>query len=196
MGRKRTQRAVEHVPVPGRVKPTEREVLREQVGRSEDWLFPKTKDTHANPVPDVPGALICPRCHAISLEKRWFLDEPQYEVLKRSPTTRAVICPGCEAVEREMYDGEVVLRSPLLTANKEAALHLIRNEEARVRQDNPLARLASVQDRGDEIYVLTITPFLAQRIGKEFEKAYGGELEIQNLPQERFTRVRWTREHR
>ena len=194
MGRKRTQRAQEHVPVPGWVKPTEREVMREEVGRTEDWLFPDNRNPEANPAPDVPGDLICPRCHAISREKRWFLDEPLYETLKRDPSTRAVVCPGCEAIEREMYDGEVVLRSHLLAANKETALSLIHNEEARVRQDNPLARLASVQDRGDEIYVLTITPFLARRIGREFEKAYGGKLEVQKLPQERFTRVRWTRE--
>ena len=191
MGRKRTQRAVGHVPVPGWVKPTGREVMREQVGRSEDWFFPEAK---TRPTPDVPGTLICPRCHAISREKRWLLDEPLYEDLKRQPDVRPFICPGCEAVEREMYDGEVVLRSPLLVTNREAALRLIRNEEARVRQDNPLARLASVEDRDGEIHVLTITPFLARRIGKEFEKAFGGELEVQSLPRERFTRVRWTRE--
>lgn len=191
MGKKRARQTIGGIPLPGRVKPTGREVLREQVGRSEDWRFP---EGGGRPAPDTPGTLICPRCHAISQEKRWFLDEPLYEALKDSPGTRAVICPGCNAVERGLYDGEVVLRSPLLAANKDVALNLIRNEEARVRRDNPLARLASVEDRGEEIRVLTITPFLAHRIGKEFEKAYHGELEIQNLPDERFTRVRWTRE--
>lgn len=191
MGRKRTQSPVGQVPLPGSVKPTRRDVIREQVGRSEDMFFPQGG---GRPVPDVPGTLICPRCHAISQEKRWFLDEALYEALKANPSTRAVVCPGCVAVERQLYDGEVILRSPLLVTHKEAAHNLIHNAETRVREDNPLARLASVEDHGEEIRVLTITPFLAHRIGKEFENAYHGKLEIQNLSDERFTRVRWNRD--
>jgi hypothetical protein len=50
-----------------------------------------------------------------------------------------------------------------------------------------------MEDRGDELYILTTTQFLAKRIGKELQKAYRGLLKVSDLPRERFTRVRWER---
>ena len=181
----------EGIPLPGHKKPTEREARRWQVGRSEDWRFPDKKYETGG---DQPGLRICPRCHAISEEKRWYYDEHRYEVLKSRPDAQFVVCPGCLRIERQMYGGEVILRSPLLVANKEQALHLIYHTEEEAKANNPIARLASVEDRGQEIRVLTTTTWLAKRIGKEFEKAFGGNLEIQSLPREKFARVHWARE--
>lgn len=190
MGGRRQVNVVGQQPAIGQSRGTARAIMREQFGRS-DLTYPETR-TRAHE--DVPGTLYCPRCHAISTEKRWFLNEDLYQKLKADPQAQAVICPGCDAVERQLYDGEVLLRSPVLKANKEVALNLIHNEEARMREDNPLVRLASVEDRGDEIYILTINQSLAQRIGKAFQSAFHGKLEIQNLPGEQFSRVRWTKE--
>lgn len=182
----------QQMPPAHRRKPTQREVFRESFGRTEDWFFPHTVKARATE--DAPGKLFCPSCHAISLERRWFLDERRYELLKNDPEARPVLCPGCSAAERGMYDGEVVLSGAAMwptLEDKQGALNLVRNVESSVRANNPLARLASVEDQGGEIHILTITPFLAHRLVKEFAKAYGGTVKIDNLPDERFVRVRW-----
>ena len=180
----------EGIPVPGKVKPTERTVRRAQVGQSEDMRFPDKKYEKGK---DHPGTIICPRCHAISEIKRWFLDEAKYQELVHKPGIEMVVCPGCRRIEDKVFEGEVVLKSPMLEDVKEEAIRLIHHTEAEARQSNPFARLASVEVVDGEIRVLTTTRWLAQRIGKEFKKAFDGDLVIDNLPNEKFSRVRWTR---
>ena len=181
----------EGIPLPGRKKPTERQMRRWQLGRGEDWLFPRRNYEKGL---DRPGLLICARCHASADEKRWYYDEHRYEQLKLRSDARFVLCPGCQRIERQIYGGVVQLRSPLLLTLKNQALHLIYHTEEKARASNPIARLASVEERGRNIRVVTTTRFLAARIGKEFEKAFGGDLQIQNLPREKFARVYWSRE--
>jgi len=178
------------VPLPGKTRPTRREVFRAQIGRKVDWLTPRRR---AEAGYDQPGVIVCPRCHGISLQKRWFLDERRYQSLKDQPGTRQIVCPGCRQIERQMYDGEVLLSSPLLVPNKAQALQLIRNEEDRARSLYPLSRLADVDDRGDQIAVLTTTIALAERIGRAFHRSFKGNLRLEYLPDEQFVRVRWKR---
>jgi len=178
------------LPLPGRVKPTWREAARWELGRQEDWFFQAKRYQDEE---DRPGTLVCPRCHAISEIKRWYLDEERYLELRKRPDVQLVTCPGCLRIERQQYEGEVLLHSPLLQSNRDQALHLIYHTEDEARRDNPFARLAAVEADGEEIRVLTTTRWLAERIGKEFRKAFRGDLQIQRLPREKFARVRWSR---
>lgn len=180
----------EGIHIPGKTKPTEREVRRAQLGQSEDWRFPKKRYEKGK---DHPGIIVCPRCQAISEQKRWFIDEQRYRELKGLPGVEEVVCSGCRRIEAQVYGGEVFLKSPLLTTRKDEALSLIDHTAEKEMRKNPIARVASVEFRDDEIHVLTTTRWLAQRIGKEFAKALGGELTIDNLLQEKFSRVRWER---
>lgn len=182
----------EGIPIPGKTKPTERQVRRADVGKSEDWRFPEKRYEKGK---DHPGIIICPRCHAISEQKRWYLDEERYKELEHMPGVEKVLCGGCKRVRDRVYEGEVTLKSPLLVFEKDEALNLIHNTEDEARRENPLSQVASIEVRDGEIYVLTTTEFLAARIGKEFHKAYGGDLNIDNPPYEKFVRVRWAREH-
>lgn len=140
------------------------------------------------------GVVYCATCHAIWDNKHWTLDEPRYQALAIDPAIQAVTCPGCERVERQEYDGEVTLTSPLIPLNEEAVLGLIYNTERHVRANNPIARIASLTISGDTIRVLTITPFLAERIGKELQKAYDGQLKLSHPERAEFIRVTWIRE--
>jgi hypothetical protein len=176
--------------LPGRTRPTAREVYRSEIGERVDWLLPEHKWEKGK---DRPGVLICPRCHAISVCKRWFLDEDRYEQLRSTPGVQFVICPGCRRIQYQVYEGVVRLHSPLLLTNKAQAMAIIDHAEDKARQTNPFSRLASVVDSGDTIDILTTTYWLAERIGKEFHKAFKGTLELQRLPDERFVRVRWER---
>lgn len=140
------------------------------------------------------GTVVCERCHAIWNRKHWHLDEKEYQQLRDDQEVGKVVCPGCEKVERQEYDGHVVLQSPLIPANLEAITGLIYNTEAHIREHNPIARIASLKVEGDTIEVLTISPFLAERIGKELRKAYDGQLEIKHPHRQPFIQVMWFRE--
>jgi|DewCreStandDraft_5_1066085.scaffolds.fasta_scaffold21445_2 hypothetical protein len=175
-------------PLPGRVKPTYRTAKRWQYGPWADWRFPKRKLQVAE---DAPGLLLCPRCHAISQIKRWFLDEALYQQYRTDPRALFVVCPGCEKIERGIYEGRILLLSPWHKTPKEHVLGLVRNEERRVWESNPLARIASIEDRGTEVEIITTNQFLAKRIGLEVRKAYHGRLRIDDLAYERFVRVWW-----
>ena len=140
------------------------------------------------------GTMICQTCHAIWQRKRWHLDEAQFAALEADPTVTKLTCPACTKIERQDYDGSVTLRGPMIVSDKTAILGLIRNTEARMRERNPMARIASTNVGADIIEVLTITTMLADHIGRELKKAYDGELESNQTDRARFMRVMWHRD--
>jgi len=143
---------------------------------------------------DVPGPAICSRCHSYLETDHWRYDEHRYLQLKGRSDIHVMLCPGCSRVEKRLYEGEVLVKHDWSNVDKQEVLNLIHHEEARARATNPTARIALMEDRGDELYILTTTQFLAVRIGKELHKAYRGTLKVTPLPRERFSRVRWARE--
>ncbi|MPZ13127.1 MAG: hypothetical protein GEU73_01655 [Chloroflexi bacterium] len=180
----------ETIPIPGRVKPTRRAYDRRSLGASAEWRPPPAKRQMAK---DRPGTLICARCHAISTIKRWFYDERRYQELKRDTRVGVTTCPGCERLDRQLYEGDVRLRSVLLVGTKRQSLAMIRHEEQKAMRENPIARLAAVHDQGAEITIFTTTRYLAERIGRAFERAFGGTLRVDRLVGEKFSRVYWER---
>lgn len=140
------------------------------------------------------GPAVCVRCHAIRHHKHWELDERKATALIAQGEVEQLICPGCTKVEREEYDGMVVLSGAFVQSHQDELVGLIRNTEAHIREHNPIARVAMVKMADDRMEVLTISPFLAERIGKEVRKAYDGMLEIQHPERKEFIRVNWIRE--
>jgi hypothetical protein len=122
------------------------------------------------------------------------VDEEKYSDLRNVPGVEEVVCPGCRRIEAHVYEGEVLLESPLLISRKNEAVNLIHSTEEEARLDNPISRVASIEVRDGVIYVLTTTRWLAERIGKEFAKALGGHLTIDKPPREKFVRVHWIRD--
>lgn len=157
-------------------------------GASRSWQRPDEE------VKGLVNAYVCPACHAILDDVVWYVDEALYWRLEGQPGIRMALCPGCLRVAQGVYEGEVILKSRLLVPSKSAAMRLLIIEEERARCSNPLSRVTAVEDRGDEMKILTTTPMLAERIGKAFCKVYEGNLDIQYLPWQEFCRVRWHRE--
>src|SRR5512141_1818497 len=97
---------------------------------------------------------VCPECHAISRKKRWYLDEAEYVLLARAG---AVVrrCPACRKITDGFPSGVVTLRDDLLA--------IVRNEERRARETNPLERIMEIRDGGERVEILTTDEKLAQR---------------------------------
>ncbi|MHB9132371.1 MAG: hypothetical protein ACYDBB_14970 [Armatimonadota bacterium] len=164
---------------------------RAAIQGDDTWLYPDRQyATHL----EVPGPAICERCHSYLETDHWLYDEQRYRELKVQSGIHVTLCPGCVRVERRLYEGEVTIRHQWDKVDKGDVMHLIHNEEARARVTNPSARVAILEDHGDELYVLTTTQFLAKRIGRQLYKAYRGALTVTPLLHERFTRVCWARE--
>ncbi len=177
--------------LPGRVEPTWHQSQWPFEGETHQWNYPR-KDFQG-PM-SIGVQTICPVCHAVSDGRLWHLDERLYQRLRMSPYVRVEMCPADRRIMRQMYDGEVVLQGHWLGDHKEEVLNWVRNEERRARASNPMARLASVEERDGSIYILTTSQALARRIGAGLKSAFKGRLKVQRLPYEAFTRVRWARD--
>lgn len=162
-----------------------------EIGHAQDRLPTDRRFEKKNP--QEPGASICTRCGAICHDKHWYIDPDMLKSLSRDPDVRTVHCPGCDRIERKIYDGEVILESELLVTHRESCLALIKHTEGKAWHDNPMSRIASMNENGRRIEILTTTRWLASRLGKQFYKSFKGTLEIKPSHREKFIRVYWSR---
>jgi hypothetical protein len=158
--------------------------------RPGDELYPRGHEFNQN---GVDGPAICKKCHAVHQHKHWIYDDELAATLREQPQIASVVCPGCHAVQIKKADGYLTLSSPLVRSRREEIENLIYAEEKRQLQKNPLGRIIFVDVHGDSMEIATTTTFLAKDLGRQIEKALGGELIIDKLPREPFMRVRWTR---
>lgn len=137
---------------------------------------------------------ICPSCYAVCEGQKWFFDEEARQKAMRGNGWEKHLCPGCEKVARGKVDGVVYLKGDFLRTHREEAKSLIRSVAEKKLRKNIAARIAHIEEKDDEIVIQTTDRALAERLGKEFEKAYSGRLDIQWQHGADFARVYWTRE--
>jgi NMD protein affecting ribosome stability and mRNA decay len=136
---------------------------------------------------------VCPECHAISRKKRWYMDEVEYVTLAR---TGAVLrrCPACRKIADGFPSGVVTLRGGFLQTHRDEILTIVRNEEGRARETNPLERIMGIREEDGSVEILTTDEKLAQRIGREIRKAYHGTVSYKWSEDANLVRVNWARE--
>lgn len=173
-------------PTRGAIRSPSQADQRPDMSRRRDKVTRDDQPTH--------GPAVCTRCQAIYHHKHWHLPGRDQANQLGLGEVMETVCPGCVKVERQEYDGHVVISGPFVEAHHDEILGLIRNTESHIREHNPIARVAQLTEAPDRVEVLTISPFLAERIGKELSKAYDGQLEIQHPEREEFTRVTWIRD--
>jgi NMD protein affecting ribosome stability and mRNA decay len=135
---------------------------------------------------------VCKSCGAVYRNKRWSMEDAASSLKGR--VVRSVTCPGCRKVHDSFPGGIVTLSGGFLAPHKEEILHLIRNEESRARQNNPLERIITIKDEGRAVEVQTTSDRFAQRIGREIHRAYKGEVNYLWSRDDKFIRVKWHRE--
>lgn len=138
------------------------------------------------------GTAVCTQCQLIWHDKHWQVQTPKHLPLLKRPDLRATRCPACRQIEIKSYDGEVELRCDTFGRHQQALMALIQHTEAEGRSHNPLHRIATREVEPGGIHLTTIGVYLAERIGKEVQKAFGGTLSLDYLKDENFVRVRWT----
>ena len=135
---------------------------------------------------------VCKRCGAVYHHKRWAMEGPP--AVLQGHTIRSVLCPACRRIHDHFPGGIITLRGGFLNTHKDQILHLVKNEEARAKENNPLERIISIKDWGNHIEIHTTNERFAQRIGKEIQRAYKGDATYHWSLNNHFVRVEWHRE--
>ncbi|MDR4507371.1 MAG: hypothetical protein MRJ65_03880 [Candidatus Brocadiaceae bacterium] len=136
---------------------------------------------------------VCRDCTAVYQNKKWFLDAKLYEKKKASKDVAWVICPACKKTKENVPSGIVTLKGEFLKQHKQEIMNLVRNEEERSKNFNPLKRIMKILEKDDEVEIHTTSSKLAQRIGNIMHKAYNGNVEYKKHENAKFMRVEWER---
>jgi NMD protein affecting ribosome stability and mRNA decay len=140
------------------------------------------------------GPVVCKECNAIYEKKRWRIDESAYADLVGKKETKAVTCPACLKTREGYVEGVLTLRWLNLPNHRRDVLGLLRKQAARAREVNPLERIIKIEDEGSELRVFTTNTKLAQRMGREMERAYHGKASYHWSHRDKLVRVYWERE--
>ena len=130
----------------------------------------------------------CTGCGAFYHRRHWTLTAPAGFI--RPVHLHPVYCPACRKIKERSASGELQLLG-VSGAERGDVLRLLRNEEQRARQKNPLERIMRLEQAGDGWKVATTTEKLAQRLGRSVCKARGGKLAFKWSHNNKFVRVVW-----
>ncbi|MDH5185581.1 MAG: BCAM0308 family protein [candidate division WOR-3 bacterium] len=140
-----------------------------------------------------PEPTICPVCGLIYHNKRWAKDDHIFEAVK--DVAQKHKCPSCRKIEDHFVMGMVSIssESDFIDKHKTEIINLIHNEEKRELLRNPLDRIMSLKEKGNELNVETTSENLAVAIGKAMHRAYNGEVEFRFSRNNKQARVYWKR---
>jgi len=164
-------------------------IMRRQIRESTDHLDDPYIDGVEYHDPNV-----CPSCGVVYNKKQWqFIDIKQIQLDKGNYIGNAK-CPACRKIEDHYPMGLVELSGKFIDGHKEEILNLVKNEEEREKEKNPLGRIMSIEDKDGKIYIETTNEALALRIGRAVFKAFKGEIEYKFSETQKLVRVLWRRD--
>lgn len=130
----------------------------------------------------------CTGCAAIYHRRHWSLTAPAG--FSAPVHLRPVFCPACRKLKDHRASGEIDLLG-VGDAERGDVLRILRNEEAKAREKNPLERIMRLEKIGNGWKVETTTEKLAQRLGRSVRRARGGRIAYKWSHNNKFVRVVW-----
>jgi hypothetical protein len=140
------------------------------------------------PVLDPKGLIQCSGCGAFHHRRHWTLTPP-FGFSSQIHSHR-VLCPACRKIHDRFPGGELILHA-VEAGNRGEIARILRNEESRAREKNPLERIMRMDAANGGWRVETTTEKLAQRLGRSIKKARGGKLAYKWGHNNKFVRVVW-----
>lgn len=139
--------------------------------------------------------VICEKCGAVYADRRWTL-KGSAEKSKHEGwhPPNLEVCPACKQIDADVVGGYVSLDGNFLAEHREEIRSMLKNEERRAKEDNPLSRIMSYTDTPEGIQVKTTTEHLAQRFGHALESAFKGEVRYSFSHENKVARVTWHRD--
>lgn len=142
---------------------------------------------------------VCERCGAVYVDRHWVakgrIAGAGANKHKHWRPANLTVCPGCRQIEEGVSGGYVSLSGAFLKTHREEIERLLRNEEQRAKEDNPLSVVIKwVQKDDEQLRIETTTEHLAQRFGRALEKAFKGEVRYDFSHENKVARVHWHRD--
>ncbi|KPK70512.1 hypothetical protein AMJ71_02915 [candidate division TA06 bacterium SM1_40] len=137
---------------------------------------------------------VCPTCGLVFHDKRWRRDDELSHKLHRRKQTLLQKCPACRKIEDQYPMGIVTLSGHYLPEHLEDIRNLIRNEEQRGAEKNPLERIIKIEEGERMLVVQTTTESLALRIGRIVFRAHRGSIDYKFSDREKLVRIDWHRD--
>jgi len=137
----------------------------------------------------------CPRCGAVHDGHRW-IPEPD-ENLRRLLAKQAHevrLCPGDRRLEKRQVEGIVTLKGSFMRQHLPEIKNLVGRVARDCRRRNVSSRIFETTEEDGVLVIETTDEHLAERMGKEVEKAFKGKLEIKWQEKDTFARVVWQRD--
>jgi NMD protein affecting ribosome stability and mRNA decay len=140
------------------------------------------------------GSVVCSKCGSVFQNRRWTASE-KINADTRLHDAKLGICPACQQIASGVAGGFVHIDGSFLKGHETEILNLLRNEEQRAIEDNPLSRIIKWdKDDEGELQIKTTTEHLAQRLGHALEKAFDGKVKYDFSHENKVARVSWQRD--
>jgi len=156
-----------------------------------DTSYKKRTDTdHDSYLPrrSPAGVIRCAGCGAFYYRRRWSLSSPAG--FDSARVRRQFYCPACRKIKDHRASGEVRLAG-IHANDRREILRILRNEEARAMEKNPLERIIRLDQLNGDWRIETTNEKLAQRLGRTMKKAKGGKVAYKWSHNNKFVRVVW-----
>jgi hypothetical protein len=145
------------------------------------------RDTYL-PLLSPKGIIQCSGCGAFYHRRHWTLNPPSG--FSHPVHAHPIYCAACRKIRDRFPGGELRLLG-IEAGERGEIVRILRNEEERAREKNPLERIMSLQEAGRDWKVETTTEKLAQRLGRSIKKARGGNIAYKWGHNNKFVRVVW-----
>jgi NMD protein affecting ribosome stability and mRNA decay len=157
-------------------------VARHELARPE-----RVEDSYKSPA-KLSEPTRCPDCGAVYQKGRWTWSwEP-------SPgRVNEARCPACQRIADRYPAGYVTLSGSFFAAHRDDILNLVKNCEAREKEQHPLERIIAVEDGAEGTEVTTTSVHLARLIADSVNSAYKGELDLRYNKEDNLFRAHWSR---
>jgi NMD protein affecting ribosome stability and mRNA decay len=137
---------------------------------------------------------VCPTCKLVYHHKRWFWNDEMLKELEEQGANHQK-CPACRKIEDKYPMGILHMSGTFLSEHKDDILRMLKNEEKRAMEKNPLERIMSIEEDDEGlISVQTTSESLVLRMGRILHRAYSGDVEYKFSDTEKLVRVEWTRD--
>jgi hypothetical protein len=104
------------------------------------------------------------------------------------------MCPGDQRIENGQVEGVVTLSGAFLGTHREEVKNVVNRVAREGRHRNVAARIFEMVEQDNTLVIETTDEHLAERMGKEVEKAFKGDLKIKWQEKDTFARVTWRRD--
>ncbi|MBU1767991.1 MAG: hypothetical protein KJ648_07805 [Candidatus Omnitrophica bacterium] len=172
-------------------------MVRGPIGREKGVFYEQERnrlpDPYISSKNHFPEPTVCPTCKLVYAKQHWHKNDGEATLLLNDKKTHKTKCPACRKIEDNYPMGVVNISGDFVSEHFEELVNLVKAEERRALEKNPLERLMKVDKVDGGIHVETTSEALALRIGRMLSKSYKGNTDFKFRYGDKYVIVDWAR---